>query len=205
MSWSANLNGEEADCLVIEFFDFKYSVNQCCFVRGDVKLVLRLNFPKVLVHVKKSYEDATKSLVHELEGRFPNHDLILALSVMYLNFWVDHPNDVENVSCQHLTIIKVAYSMLHKVGKMGVLVKALLDGHPLDVQCYFLKMKMVANSEAVMKEEPLMNLVTCYTPRSILLPSSSTSFMNSESLLKLHVLKSLDMLKISVVFWQWHS
>ncbi len=38
-----------------------------------------------------SCEDATKSLVHELEGRFPNHDLMLALSVICPNFWVDHP------------------------------------------------------------------------------------------------------------------
>jgi hypothetical protein len=67
------------------------------FVRGDVKLILRPNFPTVLVHVKKSCEGATKFLVHELDGRFPNHDLMLALSVIYLNFWVDHPNDVKDV------------------------------------------------------------------------------------------------------------
>jgi len=68
------------------------------FVRGDdVKLILRPNFPTVLVHVKKSCEGATKFLVHELDGRFPNHDLMLALSVIYLNFWVDQPNDVEDV------------------------------------------------------------------------------------------------------------
>ncbi len=59
-------------------------------MKRDVRLVLKPYFPKVLAHVKKSCEDIAKSLVHELEGRFPNHDLMLALSVIYLNFWVDH-------------------------------------------------------------------------------------------------------------------
>ncbi len=66
-------------------------MNQRCLVRGDVELVSRSNFPKVLVHVKKSCEDLAKFLVNELEGRFPNHDLMLALSMIYLNFSVDHP------------------------------------------------------------------------------------------------------------------
>jgi hypothetical protein len=48
--------------------------------------MLKLNFPKVFAHVKKSYEDDPKSLVHELEGRFPNHDVMLALGVIYLKF-----------------------------------------------------------------------------------------------------------------------
>jgi hypothetical protein len=91
MNWCADLNGEEINCLIIDFFGSKY------FVKGDVRLVLTPNFPKVLVHVKKSCEDIAKSLVHELDGRFPNQDLMFALGVIYLNFWVDHPNDVENV------------------------------------------------------------------------------------------------------------
>jgi hypothetical protein len=59
--------------------------------------MLRPKFPKVLAHVKKSCENVFKYLVHELDGRFPNHDLMLALGVIYPNFWVDHLNDVENV------------------------------------------------------------------------------------------------------------
>jgi hypothetical protein len=100
-----------------------------------------------------------KSLVHELEGRFPNHDLMLALGVIYLNFWVDHPNDAKDVFHEHLTVIKVAYSMPRKVRKEGVIVKALLDGHVLDVQCFFLKITMVANNEVIMKKDFLVNLV----------------------------------------------
>jgi hypothetical protein len=56
-------------------------------------------------------------------------------------------------------VIKATYSMLRKVGKEEVIAKALLDGHALDVQCFFKKMTMVANSEIVMKEESFVNLV----------------------------------------------
>jgi ribosomal protein L3 len=76
---------------------------------------------------------------------------MLALRVIYLNFWVDHPDDFENVFHQHFTIIKATYSMPGKMGKERVTVKALLDGHVLDVQCFFFKMTMVTNNEIVMK------------------------------------------------------
>jgi len=59
------------------------------------------------------------------------------------------------------------------------MVKAFLDGHALDMHFKKKKMTMVANSEVVMKEDSLVNLVTRYGPRSILLPSSSASFQNS--------------------------
>jgi hypothetical protein len=67
--------------------------------------------------VKKSCEDVAKSLVHELDGRFPNHDLMLALGVICPNFLVDHPNDAQDVFHQHSIVIKVPFFMPHKVGK----------------------------------------------------------------------------------------
>jgi hypothetical protein len=50
--------------------------------------------------------------------------------------------------------------MPHKMAKEGVIVKALLDGHVLDVHCFFCKMTIVTNSETVMKGDCLMNHVT---------------------------------------------
>jgi hypothetical protein len=58
-------------------------MNQHCLVTSDVKHVLSPNFPEVLAH--------------ELEGKFPNHELMLALGVVYPNFWIDNPNDVEDM------------------------------------------------------------------------------------------------------------
>jgi hypothetical protein len=59
-----------------------------------------------------------------------------------------------------LIVIKAAYFMRYKMRKEGVIVKALLDGHVLDVHCFFSKMTMVTNSETIMKGDCLMNHVT---------------------------------------------
>jgi len=56
MSWCTILNGEEPNCLVIEFVGFKCVVNQRCLTTGFLKLVLRPYFPLVMAHVKSSCE-----------------------------------------------------------------------------------------------------------------------------------------------------
>jgi hypothetical protein len=38
-----------------------------------------------------------------------------------------------------LIVIKAAYFMRYKMRKEGVIVKALLDGHALNVHCFFFK------------------------------------------------------------------
>jgi hypothetical protein len=80
------LNDEEAHCLIIEFFGAKLSVNQHCFATNALKLVLKPYFPLVMAHPKSSCEDFAQALVLELEVKFPNHELMLALGVVYLNF-----------------------------------------------------------------------------------------------------------------------
>ncbi len=38
--------GEEMNCLIIEFFDFKYSINQCCLVIGGFQTYIDTRFPQ---------------------------------------------------------------------------------------------------------------------------------------------------------------
>jgi len=38
-------------------------------------------------HVKSSCENLDKALIDELHGRFPNHELISALGVIYQKIW----------------------------------------------------------------------------------------------------------------------
>jgi hypothetical protein len=65
MNWCAYLNGEEPNCLVIEFASFKFVVNHRCST-SFLKPLLRSNFPLVMAHVKSSCESSTKALVDEL-------------------------------------------------------------------------------------------------------------------------------------------
>jgi hypothetical protein len=67
-------------------------------------------------------------------------------------------------------------------------VKAFLDGHALNVRCSFLKMTMVANSEVVMKEDFLVNLVVRLWTK-----------INSSSIFKCKFSKFLKLVKIACV------
>jgi hypothetical protein len=58
----------------------------------------------------------------------------------------NHPHDVEDRFHQHLIIITIVSYVLCKVGKDGILMKGLLDGHELDMQCSYFKMTMVKQS-----------------------------------------------------------
>ncbi len=84
---------------------------------------------------------------------------MLALGVVYLNFWVDNPNDAKDIFHQHLMIIKTAYCGPHKMGKDGVLVKFPFNGNALNLKCSYFKMTMAINNEQIMTEKSLVNLV----------------------------------------------
>ncbi len=66
--------------------------------------------------------------------------------------------------------------------------KAFLDGHALDVHCFKKKMTMVTNSEVVMKEDSLVNLVTRLWTE-----------INSSSILKCKLSKFIKLVKIACV------
>jgi hypothetical protein len=56
MSWCEDLNGEEVNCLIIEFVGAKFFVNQHCLTIDVSKPMLRPDFPLVMAHVKLRYE-----------------------------------------------------------------------------------------------------------------------------------------------------
>ncbi len=57
MNWCEDLNGEEVDCLIIEFVGVNFFVNQHFLTIVSPKLVLKPNFSLVMAHVKLRYED----------------------------------------------------------------------------------------------------------------------------------------------------
>jgi hypothetical protein len=69
-SWCAYLNGEEVDYFMIEFVGSKYCINPFYLVVNEMRLMLRLGFQVVLVHVKKSCRGCSKSFVQKLNGNF---------------------------------------------------------------------------------------------------------------------------------------
>jgi hypothetical protein len=74
------------------------------------------------------------------------------------------------------------------MGKWGVIVKALLNGHVLDVHCFFSKITMATNSETIMKGDCLMNCVTRLSTK-----------INSSSILKHKFLEFIKLTEIGCV------
>jgi hypothetical protein len=99
---------------------------------------------------EKFGENVARFLIHELKNKFSKFDLMLTLDVMYLN-------DAEYVFHQHLIVIKAAYFMFHKVGR------GFCESFPrcpcFRCAMFLLKMTMVANSEAITKEDYFVNLI----------------------------------------------
>jgi hypothetical protein len=66
MTWYANLNDEEPNCLVIKFASSKCVVNQCCLITSFLKPMLKLDLSLVMAHVKLSCVNHVEALVDEL-------------------------------------------------------------------------------------------------------------------------------------------
>jgi hypothetical protein len=101
-----------------------------------------------------------KALIDELHGRFPNHELISTLGVIYENFWAQNFDNVGDHFHWCLIVIKVACCCICKVGKNGVWVKLFLDGHLLDSQYSFCKLIGATNNELVLKKVSDFNPMT---------------------------------------------
>jgi hypothetical protein len=86
-----------------------------------------------MAHVKSSCEDFAQVLVYELEVKFPNHELMSALGVIYLNFWPRNLQDVENDFHKCLIGIKATCYNQQKVGKDGMWVDVLLHPYEFDL------------------------------------------------------------------------
>jgi len=115
--------------------------------------IVKPYFPLVMDYVYLESKKSTKILVQRLQGKFPNHELMLALGVIYLNFWANHPINAKDNFHQHMTIIKYTYCICCKMGNDGMWMKPMLDGYVLDLQCLFCKMTMITNNKLIMKEK----------------------------------------------------
>jgi hypothetical protein len=85
---------------------------------------------------------------------------MLALCVIYLNFGLITPMILKMFSINILLSSKLHALCFARWEKRGLFVKALLNGHVLDVHYFFSKMIMVINSETIMKRDCLMNHLT---------------------------------------------
>jgi hypothetical protein len=100
--------------------------------------------------VKEECEGVAWGLVLELEKRFPDHEVMIALRVIYSQFWATNTTKAKSNYYFHLNVLKATFCVPCKVGQTRKIVLALLSSHNLDLQCSHFKMTMIHNFEIVM-------------------------------------------------------
>lgn len=155
--WTVDMNtGVEHLCLKIG--EYRYEVH--CLLGDTRSPVNRVEFARTVTKVQSDCKHAAKLLVEELEDRFPNHDLLSALGVVFPQFWVQ-PDCQVNFAV-HLNAIKAFYSEQKSclIGEDGsrVMTPILppLDATTLDMQAAMFKMAMITNSTKIMEDKSNM-------------------------------------------------
>jgi hypothetical protein len=101
---------------------------------------------------------ATSNLCYGLSHRFLDVKVMVAFSMVYLQYWICEEITINNF-LPHLDLIKYALYVNKKL-KGGSIVHGLLDSRQLDVQVFHFNFTMNHNVEAVMWDSKYVNLVT---------------------------------------------
>jgi hypothetical protein len=98
--------------------------------------------------IKVACSKATSNLCSKFSCRFPNVEVMVALGMVYLQYWICEETTTNNF-LPHLDLIKYAFYVDKKL-KKGFIVFGLLDSRQLDVQAFHFKLTMSHNVEAMM-------------------------------------------------------
>jgi hypothetical protein len=77
---------------------------------------------------------------------------MIALGVIYPQFWATNTIEAKNNFYFHLNVLKATFCVPSKVGQNGKTIFALLSFHNLNLQCSHFKMTMIHNSKVVMRD-----------------------------------------------------
>lgn len=110
----------------------------------------------LLAHVKQSYKNSTNFHVHELQNKISNHELMLALGVLYF----DQPLMLKMFSTNIWMSSKsyLLWASQH-VGKGWGLVESFVWWPCFGFAIFFIKMSMVVNNKIIMKKDFPTNLI----------------------------------------------
>lgn len=100
--------------------------------------------------MKEECEGVAWGLVLGLEKQFPNHEVMIALGVVYSQFWATNTIHAKSNFCFHLNVLKATLCVPSKVGQTRKTILALLSSHNLELQCSHFKMTMIHNFKVAM-------------------------------------------------------
>ena len=93
MVWPTD-NPFSEDYLAFRFGGQNYMLHLRSAAEGSLLPVHRADFMRVVASVKKQCSDAASTLILDLQRRFPHHEVMNALGVIYPQFWTSPDCDV---------------------------------------------------------------------------------------------------------------
>lgn len=134
----------------LEYMGFKsarqnYVVHIHSLVDRSWIKVDEIAFKQFAITMKKSScVEAIQALIFELQRQFLEHEIMMALGFVYLQYWLNLAI-VKGSFFLHLSVIKSTFGIVHRIAK-GIMFLPLLDSHMLDVQPSFCKLIMAHNA-----------------------------------------------------------
>jgi len=92
---------------------------------------------------------------------------MIALGVVYPQFWVTNGNEAKKSFHIHLAILKATFCMPHKVNESGNIMLDCLSSQTLDLQTFFFKLTMLHNVKAYFWKENQLNPFTKLWPKNL--------------------------------------
>jgi hypothetical protein len=158
--WTEDLN-TGAQFLAFKIDGHTYCAHSLCAASGKKIPVTRADLDRVVSSVKAQCREASLQLRQDLEMRFPNCELMNALSVVFPQFWLQancdelFPLHVATLKSQYCVSRSVNFGSKQEPSMRQV--DPLLDARTLHLQTSLFKLTMRSNSRAAMEEPRDLN------------------------------------------------
>jgi hypothetical protein len=150
--------------LAFRIGEHTYPAHSLCPLTGKKLPVSRSDFDTVVTSVKGQCRDAAEVLIGELDRRFPDSELMNALSIVFPQFWLQSTCD--ELFALHMNTIRGHFAVVGFVNRGTVeepkivQVDPLLDARTLGLQTSLFKLTMKSNAKSAMEEPRDKNLVS---------------------------------------------
>jgi hypothetical protein len=153
--WVTDLN-DGCESLAFRIGEHTYPAHSLCPLTRKKLLVSRSDFDIAVTSVKGQCRDAAEVLIGELDRRFPDSELMNALSIVFSQFWLQSTCD--EFFALHMNTIRGHFAIVGFVNRGTieepkiVQVDPLLDAWTLGLQTSLFKLIMKSNAKSAMEE-----------------------------------------------------
>jgi hypothetical protein len=141
-----------------------YVAHNFCLLIGKKEQVARTAFDDILASIKGQCHDVADMLIVELIKQFPDHELMNALDIIFLQYWLQH--NCDEFFPLHMKTLRHHFCVTKSVSKgdanepVAKQIQSPLDACTLGFQTSLFKLTMKSHAKAAMEEPRDRNLIT---------------------------------------------